>query len=312
MKESKHCPKKDSGKEDIMSLFTGCRVPSLFLGSLMLSFAFPSGAYAQSMFPPECCIGGIALGPQAYSFNRFTFFEAIDKAKEMGCNVIEAYPGQALSPDEKDVQFSHDAPPSVWSKALRKLDKTGVRLVAYGVVGLGKDEEKNRKVFDFAKLMGISIITTEPEEGSFDVIEKLVQEYNIKIAIHNHPKNPNNPKYKYWDPNYVLECVKDRDPRMGSCADTGHWARSGVNPIEALKILKDRIMSAHLKDLNEFGNREAHDVVWGTGVLDMGAILDELLRQHFSGVASMEYEYNWDNSVPDMMKCVEFTREHGK
>ncbi|HOE09901.1 MAG TPA: sugar phosphate isomerase/epimerase [bacterium] len=299
----------------MMSLFTGCRVPSLFLGSLMLSFAFPSGAFAQSMFPPECCIGGIALGPQAYSFNRFTFFEAIDKAKQMGCNVIEAYPGQALCPDEKGVQFSHDAPPSVWSKALRKLNKTGVRLVAYGVVGLGKDEESNRKVFDFAKLMGISVITTEPDdipEGSLDVIEKLVQEYNIKIAIHNHPKSTDNPKYKFWDPNYVLECVKRRDPRMGACADTGHWARSGVNPIEALKILEGRVISAHLKDLNEFGNREAHDVPWGTGVCDMGAILDELLRQHFSGPASMEYEYNWDNSVPDMIKCVEFAREHGK
>ena len=291
------------------------RIPSLFVGSLMLSFALPIGVSAQSDFPPECCIGGIALGPQVYSFNHFTLFEGIDKAKEMGCNVIEAYPGQKLSPEEPDVQFSHEAPPSVWVKAKLKLERAGVRMVAYGVVGLNNDEEANRKVFDFAKLMGISIITTEPKEvdkGAFDVIEKLVKEYNIKIAIHNHPKQPDNPDYKYWDPNYVLECVKGRDPRMGSCSDTGHWARSGVNPIEALKILDGRVISAHLKDLNEFGVREAHDVPWGTGKCNMKGILDELKRQHFSGVASMEYEHNWDNNVPEMAKCVAFVRESFK
>ncbi|MFH1737843.1 MAG: sugar phosphate isomerase/epimerase [bacterium] len=300
-----------------MSLFNVNRVSSMFVGSLVLSFAFPSGVFAQSAFPPECCIGRIALGPQAYSFNKYTFFEAVDKAKELGCSVIEAYPGQKISPDEPDVEFSHEAPPSVWAKAKIKLERTGVRLVAYGVVGLNNDEEANRKVFDFAKVMGISIITTEPKEvekGSFDLIEKLVKEYDIKIAIHNHPKRADNPDYKYWDPNYVLECVKDRDPRMGSCADTGHWARSGVNPIEALKILEGRVMSCHLKDLNKFDvhDQTEHDVPWGTGVCDMKGILDELHRQHFSGMASMEYEYNWTTSVPDLMKCVAFVREYGK
>ncbi len=297
-----------------MSILSGQRVSGLFVGSLVLSFAFPAGIPAQHCIPVECRIGGIALGPQAYSFNRFTFFEAVDKAKELGCNVIEAYPGQRLSPDDP-TQFNHDAPPSVWAKAKIKLDNTGVRLVAYGVVGLSNNEEANRKVFDFAKVMGISIITSEPNpptKETYDVIEKLVKEYDIKVAIHNHPKRPNDPNYKYWDPEFVLECVKGRDPRIGACADTGHWARSGVRPVEALKILEGRVISAHLKDLNQFGVRYAHDVPWGTGVCDMKAVLDELHRQRFSGMASMEYEYNWENNVPDMLKCVAFVREYGK
>ena len=259
----------------------------------------------------DCQIGGFYLGPQAYSFNRFTVFEAIEKAKEIGSSVIEFYPGQALSPEEKDVKFSHDSPPSVWAKVQKKLNECGVRVLAYGVVGLGNDEAANRKVFDFATVMNIPIINSEPEEGSFPLIEKLVQEYNIRVGIHNHPKRADNPNYKYWDPEYVLSCVKDLDPRIGSCADTGHWIRSGVKPVEALKILQGRIVSMHLKDLNEFAPG-AHDVPFGKGVADMDAILKEMRRQGVDGMISLEYEHNWDNNVPEMKLCVDYVRDWGK
>ncbi|MBN2329990.1 MAG: sugar phosphate isomerase/epimerase [Candidatus Omnitrophica bacterium] len=258
-------------------------------------------------YPNELYVGGFLVGPQAYTFNRFSFFEAVDKAKEAGASVIEAYPGQRLAADDER-PFSHDAPPAVWAKAKMKLEKTGVRLVNYGVVGLGSTEESMRKVFDFAKIMSIPCITTEPgKEEDFDLIEKMVKEYDIKIAIHNHPKPS-----KYWDPNYVLQCIKDRDPRIGACADTGHWARSGVQPLEALKILEGRIVSSHLKDLNEFGERDAHDVHWGEGVCHLKEILDEYRRQGFNGNISIEYEYNWENNVGDVAACIDYIREYGK
>ncbi len=62
-----------------------------------------------------------------------------------------------------------------------------------------------------------------------------------------------------WDPNYIAAIVKDRDPRLGACADTGHWARSGLKPVECLRILKGRVISSHMKDLNRMGEG-AHDV----------------------------------------------------
>lgn len=78
------------------------------------------------------------------------------------------------------------------------------------------------------------------------------------------------------DPNYILSVIKDRDRRIGACADTGHWARSNLDPVECLRILKGRIVSSHLKDLNEKGIVAAHDVPCGTGVSDIPAILEEL------------------------------------
>ena len=110
-----------------------------------------------------------------------------------------------------------------------------------------------------------------------------------------------------WDPNYILSVVKDRDARIGSCSDIGHWVRSGLVPADCLKILKGRVISVHLKDLNE-KSPEAHDVPAGTGVSDIPAVLKELKRQKFVGNISIEYEYNWKNSVVDVAQSVGFVR----
>ena len=148
--------------------------------------------------------------------------------------------------------------------------------------------------------MGLETIVSEPPADAFYLLDKLTQEYGINVALHNHPRPS-----KYWDPKVVLKAVQGRNPRIGACADTGHWVRSGVNPMEALKMLEGRIISLHFKDLNE-ASPGAHDVPWGTGISDARGMLAELHRQGFSGVFSIEYEYNWMNSMPEIAQCVSF------
>ena len=104
--------------------------------------------------------------------------------------------------------------------------------VNYGVVGIPKDEPGARKVFEFAKTLGLRAVTTESADA-IDTIDKLVKEFDVMVAFHDHPKRPNNPEYRMWDPNYILSLVKDRDKRIGACADTGHWVRSGIKPVDA-------------------------------------------------------------------------------
>jgi sugar phosphate isomerase/epimerase len=104
--------------------------------------------------------------------------------------------------------------------------------------------------------------------------------------------------------------VKNRDSRIGSTADIGHWVRSGLEPLDCLKILEGRIVSMHLKDLNE-KSPSAHDVPYGLGVSNIPAILKELQRQNYSGNISVEYEYNWDNNVYDAAQCIGFVRGFG-
>lgn len=276
-------------------------------GIALLSLLVHTSAQAESRIPDEYRIGGFAIGCQAYSFNRFSAFEAIEKTALAGGKVIEFYPGQKLTSEQPDVKVDHNASDEVIEKLKDKLAKHKIKAVNYGVVGLSRDEAECRKVFEFAKKMGMIAVTSEPAMEQMELLEKLVKEYDIKLAIHNHPKQPNNPNYKVWDPEYVLSMVKDRDPRLGACADTGHWLRSGIQPVEALRILEGRIVSSHLKDLNEMSPL-GHDVPFGTGAANIAAVLMELRRQNFDGNISIEYEHNWDNSTPEIGQCIGFVR----
>jgi sugar phosphate isomerase/epimerase len=259
--------------------------------------------------PDDCKTGGFAIGCQAWTFNHYSVMEAIDKTAAAGGKVIEFYPGQKFSPDQPDLKFDHNATDEMIAAVQDRLKKDGIRAVNYGVVGIPNDEAQARIIFAFAKKLGLYGITTESVE-SIDVIEKLVKEYDLHVGFHDHPKRPNDPSYRMWDPNYVLNVVKDRDARIGACADTGHWVRSGLNPVDCLKILDGRVVSAHLKDLNE-KSPEAHDVPYGTGVSDVPAILEELKRQHFNGNVSIEYEYDWTTSEPEVAQCIGFVRGYG-
>jgi len=236
-------------------------------------------------------------------------FEAIEKTAQAGGSVIEFYPGQKLSKEEPNVAWDQNASAETIEKVKAKLARHKIKAVNYGVVDVPQDEAQARKLFEFAKEMGFRAITTE-SVGALDTIEKMVKEFDIKVGFHDHPKQPDNPNYRMWDPNYVLSVVKDRDSRIGSCADTGHWVRSNLKPVECLRILEGRIISSHLKDLNEMGPN-AHDVPFGTGVSDIPALLDELKRQGFAGNLSIEYEYNWQNSTPEVAQCIGFVRGYG-
>lgn len=258
--------------------------------------------------PEECKISGFALGCQAYTFNRFTAFEAVEKTALAGGKIIEFYPGQKLSAEQPELKLHHDASDATIAAVKAKLAQHGVRAVNYGVVG-GKDAAEWRKIFEFAKKLDLYGITTE-DVGHLDDIEKLVKEFDIRVGYHEHARRADNPNYKLWDPNYVLSLVKDRDHRIGACADTGHWATSGLKPLDCVKILKGRIISAHLKERTEIG-KQRPDAIYGTGVTDTKAILDELKAQGFEGNISIEYEANWDNSVPDVAQCVGFVRGWG-
>ena len=259
--------------------------------------------------PDEYKIGGFALGCQAYTFNRFSVFEAIEKTAQAGGKVIEFYPGQKLTSDQPEVKWDHNASAEIIQKVKDKLARHHLKAVNYGVVAIPKDETSARKIFEFARKLGLYGITTESVE-SIDTIEKLVKEYDIRVGFHDHPKRPDNPNYKMWDPHYILSVVKDRDRRIGSCADTGHWLTSGVDPVDALKILQGRIISSHLKDRNVLGDPGHHDVPYGTGVGKIKEILDELKRQGFDGNISIEYEYNWENSLPEVTQCISFVRDY--
>jgi sugar phosphate isomerase/epimerase len=286
-----------------LKTFVGC---CLLAGSLVS----PLSIHAENQIPDEYKTGGFFIGCQAYTFRLFTVFEAIEKTADAGGKVIEFFPGQKLSKEEPNVSWDHNASEETMQKVKDKLARHKIKAVNYGVVGIPKDEAEARKLFKWAQTMGLRAITTESVDA-IDTIEKMVKEFDIMVGFHDHPRREKDANYRMWDPNYILSVVKDRDPRIGSCADTGHWVRSNLKPVECLRILKGRIISSHLKDLNEMGHGDAHDVPYGEGVSDVREVLEELRAQGFKGNISIEYEHHWETSTPEVAQCIGFVRGYG-
>jgi sugar phosphate isomerase/epimerase len=242
---------------------------------------------------------GWELAIHSYTFQKFSIFDSIDKTAALGVKYMSISGSVILDGTNKVGTTSlSDKDREAIDKKLQA-DGFG-NFVNIGVVQLPADEAKSRKVFEFAKKWGIGILVAEPEPDALDTVEKLCKEYNIKVAIHDHPK----PSH-YWNPDTVLAAIKGRTPLMGACADVGHWMRSGLDPLECLKKLQGHIICLHFKDLNEMGPK-AHDVPWGTGIGKSRELIAELKRQHFHGAFCVEYEYHWENSSPEIAQCVKF------
>jgi len=243
---------------------------------------------------------------QAWTYRKYTLFETIKKVQALGIANFQAFPGQPLDAGLPGAVFDPSLSEENRNLVRTKLQEAGLRLVAYGVCDIGTTEESMRKQFDFARKMGIPTVVCEPADDDFTLLEKLVKEYGIRIAIHNHPRPS-----KYASPATVLANVKGRDERIGASADTGHWMREGIKPVEALRFLKGRILDLHLKDRVAFGTgQNAVDVAWGSGLADVKTILAELTLQDFDGYLTMEYENEAEVMTPEaaIRKSVAFVK----
>jgi len=272
---------------------------NIFVCTILLIAA----ANAFAVNPQSERIREFPVAMQCWTFHEFTFFETIDKVKELDIHYLQPYPGQPMGKEMPNAVFGPDLTDAQIDQVKNALQEKGITLAAFGVIGFDNNEQGMRKVFDFAKKMEIPIIVTEPAYDDYSLIEKMVQEYNIKIAIHNHP-TPS----KYARPETVFAHIKGLDKRIGVCADTGHWMRTGINPIEALQVLEGRIIDVHLKDLNEFGDKKAFDVPFGQGKADVSAILAELSRQNYRGCLAIEHENPKElkNPSPSIKKGLDY------
>ncbi len=93
------------------------KLPQILISSLCFVFlALSPSTRAENPIPNDCKAGGFAIGCQAYTFNHYTVFEAIEKTAATGGKVIEFYPGQKLSKEEPNVSFDHNASDEVLDK----------------------------------------------------------------------------------------------------------------------------------------------------------------------------------------------------
>lgn len=233
---------------------------------------------------------GPKLGIQLYSLRGYKRDEALKHASDMGFEQVEFYGGM-LATDSSDEEIA---------ETKKKVAGLGLSISGHGVNKLTKDAAENRKIFEFARKLGAPCITADPDLDSFDSLDELVREFDIRIAIHNH-----GPRHRYNKAIDVLRVIEGRDERIGACADLGHYIRSGQNAPEVIRLLKGRLYGIHLKDFAEMKD-ETKGVILGKGHLNVEEVFSELQLAGFpsNGALSLEYEENEKNPLADIRECV--------
>ena len=239
--------------------------------------------------------GGFPLGAQSYSLREFNTVECVRHIQGMGLHFVEFF-AKHLDPAASDEQIAET------QKLLKDAD---IKISGHGVHGFSKDHEANLRLFQFAKKIGVKVITADPTPDSFDSLERLVADFDVRIAIHNH-----GPGHRYDKIADVAKAVEGRHKSIGACVDTGHFLRSGEDPVKAVRELGPRVFAAHIKDDVELG-RGSKNVVIGKGKLDVVGLFKALKEVKFpaDGSLSLEYEANPANPIDDMKACLAVAKE---
>lgn len=236
--------------------------------------------------------GELRLGVATYSLRKFSRAEAIRMLTRLGVRYVSV----------KSFHLPYEAPAEELRRGAQEFRDAGLVILSGGNIDLTKPAEL-RAMFDYAKECGMPMMVCAPSHATLDAVEKLVGEYNIKTAIHNHgPEDRHFPT-----PESVLEAVKNRDPRMGLCLDVGHTARTGANVVEWIRRAGPRLLDVHIKDLKDLMQRGS-DCPVGDGAMPVVAILRELRAMNYQGGVMLEYEIDADDPLPGMIRSIAYMR----
>jgi inosose dehydratase len=227
----------------------------------------------------------VKLGLQSYSLRKMPYEKAVEEIAGLGLKYVEAFSGH-LPPEQASVPKS---------KAL--YEKYGVKLLSHGVNAMHNNKQELTALFDFAKAAGVQVLTADPDPESFDLLDELVYDYGIAVAIHNH-----GPTHRYGTIDSVAKAIQGHNELIGMCLDTGHLAMSGQDITEAVGKLGSRIHGLHLRDVG----RDNKEVVLGTGKLDFQKMFSQLKQ---GGVLEripviLEVELNPDDPIPGIRESL--------
>jgi sugar phosphate isomerase/epimerase len=237
---------------------------------------------------------GFKLGVASYSLRKLSRADAIKALERLNVQFINI----------KEFHAPIKESPAEWSQARKDFESAGIKILGVGNVSFAKDDDgEMRRNFDYAKALGAPVIVMAPTAVTVPKIEKLVKEYNIKAAIHNH-----GPEDKHFPaPSDVLKSVKGMDQRMGLCVDIGHTTRTGADILTAIKDAGPRLHDMHVKDLKNLMNKDSQVAV-GDGEMPIASIFKLLQKMGYKGGVMLEYEINADNPLPGMEKSFAYMR----
>src|SRR5437764_1293245 len=198
---------------------------------------------------------GLKIGVATYTSRDLPIEEAIKSVQRVGLKYI------SIKNVKNHIDLSHT--PEERKQRAQMFRAAGLIPLSVGNVGMKNDEADIRRAFEFARDVGVKTMVCAPDKNSIPILDKMVKEFNIKLAIHNHgPEDKQLPSpYDVW------QAVEKYDKRIGLCIDVGHTARAGVDPAEAIIKCRERLYDLHMKDIFALGNKNT-PIESGRGILN--------------------------------------------
>src|SRR5215475_8460838 len=238
---------------------------------------------------------GLKIGVATYTFRELPIGEAIKGVQRVGLRYV------SIKNVKNHIDLSHTVEERKQRAQLFK--DAGITALSVGNVSMKNDEADIRRAFEFARDVGVSTMVCAPDKNSVPILDKMVKEFDIRLAIHNH-----GPEDKQFPSPYdVWQAVEKYDKRIGLCIDVGHTARAGVDPAEAILKCRERLYDAHLKDISALGNRNT-PIEGGRGILNLKAILAALLKIKYQNLAGFEYEKDSKDPGMGLAESVGYTK----
>ena len=193
--------------------------------------------------------------------------------------------------------------PDTFGKVIEQFKKANVQLVCIGVEYLSGNLETDRPRFEFCKQAGIKhmSISFQPESmwDGLKNIEKLAEQYDLKLSIHNHGG------YDWLGNAKMLEHIfNTTSERIGLCIDTAWCLQAAQDPVEWAGKFSKRLFGVHIKDFTFDRAGKWTDVIVGTGNLKLKEFLHASLAAPHLKNATLEYEGDVNNPGPALKECV--------
>ena len=229
------------------------------------------------------------LAIQTYTFRGIAeHAEVIAATKACGVNKLEMCDCHLSPLAETD-----------WRPAYELYQSAGIGFAAHGVIGIGSDEEKARKTFEYAREIGVTDLSVDFDEAGVEVAEKLCAEFGIRVGLHNHGREHHLGSVAQLD-----DLFGRTSPNVGLWLDTGWMLDSGEDPAKVAVHFRERLYGLHVKDFVFGDDGKPEDVIAGTGDLDLASILGYLVSTDFHGPVAIEYEGDVNNPVPAVTQSV--------
>jgi sugar phosphate isomerase/epimerase len=259
---------------------------------------WPGRARAEA--PRALSSGGFALGLQSFTLRKLPLEAMLEAAAGLGLRHVELIPETRLWFWELGSHFPVTEDPAEIARVRAALAKRSLALAASGVHGVA-DEAAARRLFAFARAARIPLLTIMPDDAALDALDRLCAEHpEVKLGLHNH-----GPFFRWNRIGDVEAALAGRHPGFGACLDTGHFIRSGEDPVEAVRRLGTRVHGVHLKDFRSEGFF-AEGCILGRGKLELDAFFGALRASGFGPerALSLEYEENADDPLADVAACL--------